>query len=213
MECEPVTEPHWPAAAALVACVALYGVLPGRLTVGPRWLLPVLVALPIIPLAWHRGRSAQSSLWARRAVLALVAVTTLANIGSVALLVHHLLRGEVTGGRSLIYSAIAIWLTNVILYALWFWEIDRGGPDARSRGGDLTIDLQFPQMENPRLAPAKWRPRFVDYLYTAYANASSFAPADAMPLTSRMKALFVSESALSLITIAIVASRAVNILR
>ncbi len=213
MECERAAEPHWPAATALVACVALYGILPGRLTIGPRWLLPILVALPVLPLSWHRGRSEQSPPWVRPAVLVLLSLTTLANIGSVTLLVHHLLRGGVSGGRSLIYSAIAIWLTNVILYALWFWEIDRGGPDARAVGGELPIDLQFPQMENPRLAPPAWSPRFIDYLYTAYANASSFAPADAMPLTARMKVLFVSESALSLITIALVASRAVNILR
>jgi hypothetical protein len=77
----------------------------------------------------------------------------------------------------------------------------------------LLPDIQFPQMENPNLAPEHWRPRFTDYLYTSFANGTSFAPADAMPLTLRAKALFTSESVVSLITIAIVAARAVNILR
>ncbi|MHB1252452.1 MAG: hypothetical protein ACYC0I_10030, partial [Acidimicrobiales bacterium] len=111
------------------------------------------------------------------------------------------------------YSAVAVWLTNVIVYGLWFWEMDRGGPHLRAGVDTLLPDLQFPQMENPQLAPANWRPRFVDYLYTSFANGTSFAPADAMPLSMRAKALFASESIVSLITIAVVAARAVNILR
>ena len=210
---EPGSEPRWPASVALLACVALYAVLPHRLVVGPRWLVPLLILLPLLPLSLRRRHSVVEGPWTRRLALGLLTVTTLANMVSVSLLSHHLLHADVTAGRSLIYSAIAIWVTNVILYAVWFWEIDRGGPVARAGGGDLVFDLQFPQMENPSLAPAHWRPRFIDYLYTSYANGASFAPADALPLTARMKALFVTESAVSLITIAIVASRAVNILR
>ena len=116
-------------------------------------------------------------------------------------------------GRNLIYSAVSVWLTNVIVYGLWLWEIDRGGPHLRAGGETDLPDIQFPQMENPQLAPKDWRPSFLDYLYTSFANGTSFAPADAMPLTSKAKVLFASESVVSLVTIAVVAARAVNILK
>jgi hypothetical protein len=151
--------------------------------------------------------------WIRHAVIGLIALVTVANVASMVLLVHHLLVSVVSQGRQLIYSAVAVWLTNVIVYGLWFWEVDRGGPHRRASDEKLVIDLQFPQMENPHLAPENWRPRFTDYLYTSFANGTSFAPADAMPLTFRMKVLFTTESIVSLVTIAVVAARAVHILR
>jgi uncharacterized membrane protein len=206
-------EPRWPASLALVACVALYLLLPNRLVVGPHWLLPVLVALPLGPLSARRHRHPDESTWIRHVTIALIALVTLANVASMVLLVHHLLVSQVSQGRRLIYSAVAVWLTNVIVYGLWFWEVDRGGPHRRASGEKLVIDLQFPQMENPDLAPEHWRPHFTDYLYTSFANGTSFAPADAMPLSFRMKVLFTTESIVSLVTIAVVAARAVNILR
>jgi uncharacterized membrane protein len=206
-------EPRWPASLALVTCVGLYIILPSRLVVGPHWLLPIIVALPLAPLSARRHRHPDESTWIRHVTLGLIAFMTLANIVSMALLVHRLLSSNVSQGRSLIYSAVAVWLTNVIVYGLWFWEVDRGGPHRRASGEKLLPDIQFPQMENPNLAPEHWRPRFTDYLYTSFANGTSFAPADAMPLTLRAKALFTSESVVSLITIAIVAARAVNILK
>jgi hypothetical protein len=206
-------EPRWPASVALVVCVGLYVILPNRLVVGPHWLVPVIVALPLAPLSARKHRHPDESIWIRHATIGLIALMTLANVVSMALLVHHLLNTNVTQGRNLIYAAVAVWLTNVIVYGLWFWEVDRGGPHRRASGEKLLPDLQFPQMENPGLAPEHWRPRFTDYLYTSFANGTSFAPADAMPLTLRAKALFTSESMVSLITIAIVAARAVNILK
>ena len=206
-------EPRWPASLALVACATLYVILPHRLVVGPRWLLPILIVLPLVPLSARRHRHPDEASWVRRLTLVLIGLITVANVVSMALLVHELLNTTVSQGRNLIYSAVAVWLTNVITYGLWFWEIDRGGPHRRAGGTSSWPDIQFPQMENPTLAPATWRPNFVDYLYTSFANGTSFAPADAMPLTSRAKVLFASESAVSLITIAVVAARAVNILK
>jgi hypothetical protein len=206
-------EPRWPASLALVVCVGLYVILPNRLVVGPHWLLPIIVALPLAPLSARKHRHPDESIWIRHATIGLIALMTLANVVSMALLVHHLLNSNVSQGRNLIYSAVAVWLTNVIVYGLWFWEVDRGGPHRRASGEKLLPDIQFPQMENPGLAPEHWRPRFTDYLYTSFANGTSFAPADAMPLTLRAKLLFTSESLVSLITIAIVAARAVNILK
>ncbi len=205
-------EPRWPASLALVACVALYVALSNRVVIGPRWLVPGLIVALLLPLSFKRHRRADDPLWVRRLTLTLIATVTVANVVSVALLVHHLLEAHVSQGRSLVYSAASLWLTNVIIYGLWFWEIDRGGPHIRASDAAHVNDLQFPQMENPGLAPATWRPQFIDYLYTSFANGTSFAPADAMPLTPRMKALFASESVVSLVTIAIVAARAVNIL-
>ncbi len=206
-------EPRWPASLALVVCAVLYVVLPSRLVIGPRWLVPVLIILPLVPLSARRHRHPDESPLVRRATIILIALVSVANVGSMGLLVQHLLNSAVSQGRALIYSAVAIWLTNVIIYGLWFWEIDRGGPHRRAGNSDAWPDLQFPQMENPSLAPADWYPRFTDYLYTSFANGTSFAPADAMPLSTRAKVLFVTESLVSLITIAVVAARAVNILR
>jgi uncharacterized membrane protein len=206
-------EPRWPASLALFTCVLLYIVLPSRLVVGPRWLLPVLVALPLIPLSSRRHRHPDEAPWIRVVVLFLIGVVTLANIASVALLVNRLLSSNVSQGTQLIYSAVAIWLTNVIVYGVWFWEIDRGGPHRRAGSEQPWPDIQFPQMENPDLVPADWRPHFFDYLYTSFANGTSFAPADAMPLTLRLKVLFASESAVSLVAIVVVGARAINILR
>ncbi len=203
---------RWPASVALLACAALYLALPNRLVVGPRWLLPILIVLPLVPLSTHPHRHPGEGPWVRRLTLALIALINLANVGSMSLLVHHLLSSQVRHGRELIYSAIAVWVTNVIIYGLWFWEVDRNGPSVRGTTLEAMPDIQFPQLENPQLAPTGWRPSFVDYLYTAFANGTSFAPADALPLTARMKLLFAMESIVSLVTIAVVAARAVNIL-
>lgn len=206
-------EPRWPASLALLVCVGLYVALPNRLVVGPRWLVPVLVALPLLPLSARKHRHPNDAPWVRILSLGLIALVTVANIASVALLVHRLLNAHVSQGRDLIYSAVSVWLTNVIVFGLWLWEIDRGGPHLRAGSDTLLPDIQFPQMENPSLAPKDWRPRFFDYLYTSFANGTSFAPADAMPLTAIAKTLFAIESVVSLMTIAVVAARAVNILR
>lgn len=205
-------EPRWPAGLALLACIALYVVLPDRFVLGPKWLVPVLVGLPLLPLSALRHRGVADATWIRRAALALLGVVTLANLASVGFLVHRLLTSTISQGTELISSSVAIWATNVILYGVWFWEIDRGGPSVRADGAATRFDLQFPQMENPTLAPAGWQPRFSDYLYTSFANGTSFAPADAMPLTRLAKVLFASESIVSFVTIAVLAARAVNIL-
>ena len=203
---------RWPASVALLACALFYVVLTNRLVVGPRWLLPVLIVLPIVPLEWHHYRKVNPSPWARCLALGLLALISAANIGSMGLLVHRLLVAHVSQGRALVYSAVVVWLTNITVSGLWFWEVDRGGPTVRGSAKEPLPDLQFPQMENPNLAPKSWLPQFSDYLYSAFANGTSFAPADAMPLSGRMKLLFTVEAVVSLVTIAIVAARAVNIL-
>ena len=204
---------RWPASFALLACAGLYLLLPNRLVVGPRWFLPVLIVLPLIPLSARHHRHPSESRWIRRSTISLIALINVANVSSMALLVHQLLNSHVTQGRELVYSAATVWATNVITFGLWFWEVDRGGPSVRGTPHESMPDIQFPQLENPHLAPTGWQPSFTDYLFTAFANGTSFAPADALPLTSRIKLLYSMESVVSFVTIAVVAARAVNILR
>ena len=206
-------EPHWPASLALLVCSGLYVVLPSRLVVGPKWLLPILVILPLVPLSARRHRRPDDAPWVRYLSITLIAIITAANCISVVLLLDRLFFGVHVVGRSLIYSAASIWCTNFIAFGLWLWEMDRGGPHRRAGPEKRFPDIQFPQMENPTMAPSEWRPRFVDYLYTSFANGTSFAPADAMPLSIQAKSLFATEALVSFITIAVIAGEAVNILR
>jgi uncharacterized membrane protein len=206
-------EPRWPASLALVVCAALYVLLSDRLVVGPRWLLPVLVVLPLIPLSltWHH--MPDNARWVRYLAISLVAITSMANLVSLILLIHHVFYATTVGGKGLLYSAASIWATNVIVFGLWFWELDRGGPLIRSGKDARPPDLLFPQMSMTKDCPPDWHPRFFDYLYTSLANGTSFAPADAMPLNGSMKALFGLEAIISFATIAIIAGEAINILR
>jgi len=157
--------PRWPASLALLTCVALYVVLPNRLVIGPRWLIPALIVLLLVPLSTRRHRHPDESPRVRHLTLTLITLVTLANVTSMVFLVQRLLDTSVSQGRALIYSAVSVWLTNIIIYGVWFWEIDRGGPTRRAAASTTVFDLQFPQMENPTLAPDDWEPRFTDYLY------------------------------------------------
>jgi hypothetical protein len=119
----------------------------------------------------------------------------------------------VSNGRLLIVSGAGVWLTNVIVFGLWYWEMDRGGPLKRRSEDHPAPDFLFPQMTNPGAARGRWSPVFLDYLYVSLTNAAAFSPTDTMPLTTRAKALMGAEGLASLATIGIVAARAVNILR
>lgn len=113
---------------------------------------------------------------------------------------------------TLLAGALNIWATNVLVFSLWYWEMDQGGPLRRGQEGQFP-DFQFPQsLPNP-LAPANWRPEYLDYLFIAFTNAAAFSPTDAMPLTRRAKALMTFQAATSMLTVVLVASRAVNILK
>ena len=142
----------------------------------------------------------------------MIGLVSLANVVSLALLVHYLVRGGKAGGHQLILSGIVLWATNVLLFAVWYWEMDRGGPVLRFRRPEILPDFQFPQMENPELAPRGWRPGFLDYLYTSLTNATAFSPTDTMPLTQTAKAVMGLQGVAALVTIGLVVARAVNIL-
>src|SRR5205823_9311564 len=205
-------EPFWQAQAALVGALILYLTLPSKLVVGPGWLMPALELLLVGGLWLDRPR--ENRVQARRergVVLALLAMVAIANFVSLELVVHYLLHGGKAGGRPLILSAIVIWLTNLAVFALAFWQLDGGGPDRRARSHHAQPDFLFPQMTEPHFG-GDWHPSFLDYLYLSFTNATAFSPTDAMPLTVRTKMLMMVESIISLITVLLVASRAVNIL-
>ena len=206
-------EAHWPASLALLVCAGLYVALPSRLDVGPQWLLPALIILPLVPLSARRHRHPDESRWVRTVCVSLIGIITLANVASVVLLCTVFYYATNLHARALITSAASIWATNVIVFGLWFWEIDRGGPHrarrpVRRRGPTCSS----PRWETRRSHRIDWRPSFIDYLYTSFANGTSFAPADAMPL-SLHEELFASEALISFVTIAVVAGGRVNILR
>jgi hypothetical protein len=127
------------------------------------------------------------------------------------LLARLLLQHNLHQGRQLIVAGSEIWLTNVLLFAFWYWEMDRGGPGLRAAGLDERPDFQFPQMLDDRLSPG-WRPIFMDYLYVSLTNAIAFSPTDTMPLSSQAKLTMGFQSLISLVTMGLVISRAVNIL-
>ncbi len=203
-------EPFWQAQAALIGALILYLTLPNKFVVGPKWLMPGFELLLIGGLWLDRPRRDRAEAQReRRVVLVLLALVALANFVSLELLVHYLLKGGKAGGHPLLLSSIVIWLTNVSVFALWYWQLDRGGPDRRARGQSAAPDFQFTQDAEPG---SGWMPTFVDYLYTSFTCATAFSPTDTMPLTPRAKLLMMGESIVSLLTLLLVAARAVNIL-
>lgn len=204
---------HVPPTLAILAGLALYLILPDQLAIGPRWLIPVLEAALVVLLNLvraYRRRFEETDV--RLLVIGVVALLNVANMVSVGLLVDSLLYGSPAKGRPLLYGAVSVWLTNIIVYALWFWQLDRGGPLARARGREREPDFQFPQMLGGVTTPVTWMPGFLDYLYVALTNATAFSPTDTMPLTRAAKSLMSAESIVSIVTVGIVAARAVNIL-
>ncbi|UVK49480.1 hypothetical protein BPNPMPFG_008130 (plasmid) [Mesorhizobium sp. AR07] len=148
----------------------------------------------------------------RRAALVLTAIITFMNFVALYFLLRALLGGHAGDARSLLIDAANIWSTNVIVFALWYWSIDRGGPASRGMVPQSTVDFLFPQMAMSIDRPKDWSPGFVDYFFVSFTNATAFSPTDTMPLSARAKLLMAAEAAVSLMTLALVAARAVDIL-
>jgi uncharacterized membrane protein len=205
-------EPRWPASVATLAALILYLTLPAKLTIGPVWLIPGGEAVLLLFLTLNFPNRELEERVDRLLSIAVIAVINAANVVSLGLLVHALVIGTKADGRSLIFAAVQIWLTNVLVFALWYWELDRGGPGERTHPQHREPDFLFPQMVTPEAAPPRWSPGFLDYLYVAFTNATAFSPTDTMPLTPMAKVLMGVQAGASLLTIAVVAARAVNIL-
>jgi uncharacterized membrane protein len=207
------SEPRWPVALTALVVLFLVEVLPGRLRVFPTWVPYILAIALIVPMAALNLTTAKAH-WFRieRAITLLFFV--IAEDGTVAALVRLLgamvrRSGEI-GGNQLLTSSIATWVINVLTFSLLYWQMDRGGPEFRRN--DARPDWFFPQEGARDDLPFDWRPTFVDYLYLAYSTATAFSSSDVSPLTSRAKMLLMLQSAISLVTIVAVVSRAINIL-
>jgi uncharacterized membrane protein len=209
----PGAEAFWPVQITVLAAIGLQVGLSKRLTVGPAWLVPALEGVLLIGLSMATPRQLEHEHTARRrTAIALTAFVSAANIFSLVELTHLLLHHSVANGPELIVSGMLIWLTNFLIFALWYWEIDRGGPGRRAAGHDGPPDFLFPQMSDDRIEPRYWRPQFLDYLYVSLTNATAFSPTDTMPLTPMAKMIMGVQSIVSLVTLGLVISRAVNIL-
>jgi uncharacterized membrane protein len=207
------SEPFWPAQMTVLTAIAVQILLPSRLTIGPTWLIPGLEGALLIGMFFATPRQLEHEHPRRRRVaLGLTAFVSAANIYSLAELTHFLLRHSSPNARQLIVSGVLIWLTNFLIFALWYWEMDRGGPGKRAAGHDGPPDFLFPQMSDDRIEPIDWRPKFIDYLYVSLTNNTAFSPTDTMPLTPLAKSIMGVQSIVSLLTIGLIVSRAVNIL-
>ena len=209
----PAAEAFWPVQATVLAAIGLELGLTKRVTAGPAWLVPSLEGALLVGLSLATPRQLEHEHpLRRRFALGLTAFVSAGNIFSLIELTSVLLHHNVENGRALIVSGMLIWLTNFLIFALWYWEVDRGGPGRRAAGHDGPPDFLFPQMSDDRVEPLSWRPQFFDYLYVSLTNATAFSPTDTMPLTLTAKAIMGVQSLVSLVTIGLVVSRAVNIL-
>ena len=207
-------ESRWPAATAVVAASGLQMALPRWLSFGPHWLLPAgEIGLLCALVASSPGRLERRSALLRTGGLVLAGLLSLANAGSAALLVSDLARGaNAQSAAGLLLAGGLLWAANVLIFALWYWELDRGGPADRCHAVRMYPDFLFPQMQQPDVAPADWQPFFTDYLYLSFSNAISFASSDVTPLTRWAKAMMMLQSAVSVAAVVLVVARAVNII-
>jgi hypothetical protein len=180
---------------------------------GPTWLLPAVEGVLLVGLVIATPHpNVRYSPHRRTFALALIGLVSFANLVSLILLAHYLLKGGKTGGHALILAGVVLWVTNVLLFGLWYWELDRGGPVGRALDPDGKPDFLFPQMTDERLGGPEWMPGLIDYLYVSFTNAAAFSPTDTMPLTRIAKVLMAIQSMAALITVGLVVARAVNIL-
>jgi uncharacterized membrane protein len=210
-------EPRWPVTISIIVAIVLQRLLPDQLSMRPLplWLLPVLEGGVLVALAIANPvRIERRGVFVRWVSIVLILLITAANAASAVLLIREILRGghDTSSAGPLLASGAAIWATNVIAFALWYWEFDRGGPVHRAHATFQFLDFLFPQMTIDHLVDPDWEPRFVDYLYLSFTNATAFSPTDVMPLARWAKLTMLVQSGVSLSLGALVIARAVNIL-
>lgn len=218
-------EVRFPAAAAIVVAIGLYALLPGQLIIGPRVIVPVLeVGLLGALLAANPRRLTRQNRVLRILSLSLVGLIAASNTAALVLLVDQLVNASRTQAGALLLAALQVWATNIIVFGLLYWELDRGGPVTRRRASREKVppaDFRFSQDENHDAVTevavgssksSGWMPGFVDYLYVSTTNSTAFSPTDTMPLTPRAKLLMGYESVSALIVSLLVVARAVGAL-
>jgi hypothetical protein len=211
----PSFERRWPIALAILAALSLLVAMPGRIKLFPSW-VPFAAAIVVLGSMTAAGLTRARPRWLlleRRITLLFVVCVGASMLATLAFLIRAMVfrPGELSG-LQLLTSSIAVWVTNVLIFSLLYWQVDRGGPGARGGCASARPDWLFPQVGAPESAPPGWRPTFVDYLFLGYSTATAFSATDVAPMTSRAKMLMMLESAISLVTLVLVASRAINIL-
>jgi hypothetical protein len=208
-------EPRWQAILALLAIGGIYLALPRDLVIGPIWLVPAVIVILLVPtVVSHRvgGQSVNRSLG-----IIISGITTLALIGSVILLVRTL-PTQRESPLQLLRSGGLLWLTNVIVFALWYWRLDGGGPTLRHKQKKFgSTSFLFPQMQIPhderdQFECVRWRPLFIDYLFVAFTQSSTFGPTDAPLLARWAKVFSITQISISLTIVVLLISRAVGVL-
>jgi uncharacterized membrane protein len=205
-----IREPRWPAFVAMLAAAGVYWALPEPLSVGPGWLLLAIIFVLLIPMvvSYRRGRHDVT----RFLTFAANVVITLAMIASLIFLIQGLPQHR-EPPQALLRSAIALWITNILVFALWYWKLDAGGPLQRDRArGGLKSSFLFPQMLNQEGGDPTWKPHFMDYLFLAFNTSTAFSPTDTAVLSRWAKVGMMTQALISLTIVALLAARAVNIL-
>ena len=210
-----VAERRWPMAAAVLGTIVLQVITPktGRLSFW--WVLPVLEVVALIAVMIRDpGRIDRRTRAARRATLGLIVLMTIGTLGALAVLMLDILDKAYADveATALLGRGAALWVTNVVVFSLWFWELDRGGAAERAAGTGIPPSFGFPEEAMPELAPDGWMPRYPDYLYLSFTNATAFSPTDTLPVRTWAKMTMMLESVISLTTAILVIARAINVL-
>lgn len=215
MEDAKHTEPRWPAIMGLLAVAGLRLALPEALSAGPRWLLFVVIAVLLVPTVWARARGSHG--WNQALGYVLNSIITADMAWSLGLLVASLPTHK-QAPADLLRSAAALWVTNILVFAAWYWRLDGGGPRARELQEAHTDGaFLFPQMTlspeaRKMMGEDQWSPNFVDYLFLAFNTSTAFSPTDSPVLSRWAKVLMMVQALISFTTVALLAARAVNIL-
>ncbi|MEA2124306.1 MAG: hypothetical protein QOI80_1088 [Solirubrobacteraceae bacterium] len=204
-------DPFWPAQLAVLCAIALGVALPSHLTIGTPWLVPAVEAVLLVGLVLTTPAPPTEHDQRRRFLrIGLVGVVSAVNVISLFVLAQALLENSKVSGRTLLEGGVILWLTAVLLFAVWFWELDRGGPVRRLLDDERLPDFLFPTMYEEDWTPEDWRPQLVDYLYLSLVNASGFSPAETIPLTRTAKVLMSVQTLASLTTLAVTLAYAVG---
>jgi hypothetical protein len=212
-----VGERRWPMAAAVLLAGALRLFLPPQLRLDDARpvALVVLAVLMIALIAGDPGRIDRQKTWLQVLTAVLIGVITAANAGSSVRLVYAIIKTEpfTNNPDILLVSGLAIWLTNIIAFGLWYWDLDRGGAAARALGASTSPAFVFPEMSNPEFVRDGWYPSFVDYLHLSYSTSMAFSPTDVSAIRPWAKLMMMAEETISLVVGILVVARAVNILK
>jgi hypothetical protein len=213
-EARIVGERRWPMAAAVVAAIVLTILLPREQQLLPAGVLPVIEGFLLVALiAGDPGAIDRRSTLLRGLSIALVSILVVSALAGTTQLIDVLITGgsQTNSASDLLEAGSIVWVGNVLAFALLYWELDGGGAAARLHHSRAQADFAFPQQMNPELAPVGWRPRFVDYLYLAFTNATALSPTDAMPIAAWAKLVMIVQSVSSLAILGLVIARAVNL--